>query len=134
MLQGVFAQGVGHDVGRQQQPLIRVSGLTVGTEWTALGSALILAAYFTLTEGLTGTSAGKWILGLRVTDMDGGRPGLARAAIRSALFVVAARGLFLIPASVWVGGDKLLPNNSATEAFVTGTRLFAFLALFRFQS
>jgi hypothetical protein len=41
----------------------------------------LMAAYFTLTEGLIGASVGKWIFELRVTDVDGGRPGVVRARI-----------------------------------------------------
>ena len=40
----------------------------------------LMAAYFTLTEGLVGASVAKWIFELRVTDVEGGRPGVLRAS------------------------------------------------------
>lgn len=51
---------------------------------------LLLLAYFTAAEGLTGATAGKWALGVRVRDLEGAAIGLRAAAIRNLLRVVDA--------------------------------------------
>jgi uncharacterized RDD family membrane protein YckC len=62
----------------------------------------LMAGYFTMTEGLTGASVGKWFFGLRVTDVEGGKPGLVGASVRTALFVLAALQPFLIRKSLLI--------------------------------
>jgi len=54
--------------------------------------------YATVFTGLTGQTPGKILLGLRVVDRAGGRPGPARAALRAALGLlgIAALGLGVI--------------------------------------
>jgi len=54
--------------------------------------------YFTLGEGLFGTTVGKMAIGLRVSRVGRtGPPGLLRAFVRSAVFVALLSGLFVIP-------------------------------------
>ena len=82
-----------------------------------------MAAYFALAEGLLGASVGKWIFELEVTDVEGGRPGVARASVRCALFVLTALAPFMMGPSVWaLSFDGFL--------FVTLFRLLAPFALF----
>ena len=104
--------------------LIRVISrdLTAGSAWSALATALFMGAYFTLTEGLSGASVGKWIFGLRVTDLEGGWPGPARASVRSALFVLAARGPFLIPRVLLI--RALLPAGRLDPSTMSGYLTF----------
>jgi len=69
------------------------------------GFLLFLAlvfAYFTLTEGTTGRSLGKALLGLRVVALDGRPAGLGRAAARTALRVVDALPFLYLVAFVVV--------------------------------
>jgi uncharacterized RDD family membrane protein YckC len=120
--------------------VVRITSVqTAASGWSALPvTALVMGAYFTLTEGLAGASIGKWIFGLRVTDAEGGRPGLLRAGVRAAIFVLASRGLSLIPNNVWIGAlvstSRPDPITAATIAsvmrFVSVLRLLAPFALF----
>ena len=60
---------------------------------------------FVLLEGLFGATLGKWVLGLRVVGITGGKPGLARSALRNLLRLVDGLpafnllGIFLIQRS-----------------------------------
>ena len=98
-----------------------ISGSQPGNVPGATG-ALFVAAYFTLTEGLAGASAGKWIFGLRVSGVEGGGAGLVRIVVRTALFSLAAQGLLLIPNGVLirafmpVGLDIVERGNRIAEA------------------
>ncbi len=56
---------------------------------------LPLLIYFTLTEGLCGCSLGKWLLRLRVIGSTVEPPDVARAGLRSLLFI----GLIYVPAA-----------------------------------
>lgn len=49
---------------------------------------LIIFLYFTLFEGLVGATIGKMIVGLRVVNLDGDKPGLKRSIVRNVLRVV----------------------------------------------
>ncbi len=49
---------------------------------------IIMALYMVLLEGLVGATLGKWMLGLRVIGLDGGRPGLWKSVVRNVLRVV----------------------------------------------
>ncbi|SYZ72254.1 putative RDD domain containing protein [Candidatus Zixiibacteriota bacterium] len=50
----------------------------------------VIAIYFIILEGIFGATFGKWLLGLRVTKIGGGRPGLGRSAVRNLLRIVDA--------------------------------------------
>jgi uncharacterized RDD family membrane protein YckC len=49
---------------------------------------VIIFAYFVCLEGRAGATFGKWVLGVRVVRLDGGRPGLARSLARNLLRLV----------------------------------------------
>ena len=51
-----------------------------------LAVGLVPFLYFTLGEGLLGTTIGKWILGLRVIAVSQGQPSLGHAALRNIIF------------------------------------------------
>jgi uncharacterized RDD family membrane protein YckC len=53
-----------------------------------LAFLVIMALYFVLLEGWLGATLGKWMLGLRVVRIDGGRPGLWKSAVRNVLRAV----------------------------------------------
>jgi hypothetical protein len=86
--------------------------LKTRTLLSALAAALIGPAYYILTEGLTGASAGKRLFGLRVTDARGGRPGPGRVLARYLLFRAGA--LLLEPARVFV--EARIPAAAIPEA------------------
>lgn len=44
---------------------------------------LVLALYYPVLEGLEGGTPGKFILGIKVVDYDGNRPGILRALVRT---------------------------------------------------
>jgi uncharacterized RDD family membrane protein YckC len=48
----------------------------------------IMFLYFTLLEGLAGLTLGKWVAGLRVERIGGGRPGLVKGLLRNLLRIV----------------------------------------------
>jgi uncharacterized RDD family membrane protein YckC len=48
----------------------------------------IMFLYFVFFEGLTGVTLGKWIVGIRVEQVGGGKPGLLRGLLRNILRIV----------------------------------------------
>ena len=46
---------------------------------------IVMVLYMILLEGWFGATLGKWLLGLRVVRVDGGRPGLWKSLMRNAL-------------------------------------------------
>ncbi|MHB0858303.1 MAG: RDD family protein [Anaerolineae bacterium] len=81
-------------------------------------AAMIL--YLILLEGLTGATVGKWTLGLRVINVQGGRPGLKAAALRTLL-----RLLDGLPAFHIVGIVSILrsPEHARLGDRLAGTRV-----------
>jgi uncharacterized RDD family membrane protein YckC len=61
-------------------------------QWAALG---LFTVYNTVLLGLLGSSVGHRLLGLRLVRLDGGDPGLLRAAARAVLLSLA------VPALIW---------------------------------
>lgn len=49
---------------------------------------VVMGCYFVLLEGWLGATLGKWIVGLRVIGIDGGRAGLWKGALRNILRLV----------------------------------------------
>lgn len=49
---------------------------------------VVMFLYFVILEGLTGATFGKWVIGLRVQRVGGGRPGLIKGFVRNVLRVV----------------------------------------------
>lgn len=65
------------------------------SSWPA---AVVSLIYFTLTQGLTGATLGKWLLGLRVTRIDEtGPPGVLAAFVRTLAFQVMLLFIFILP-------------------------------------
>lgn len=66
------------------------------------GSWLGAVLYFAVLEGVYGTTAGKWLLRLRVTRVGlVGPPGLGPAAVRAVVFSLLWIGLTLFPGWLW---------------------------------
>ena len=63
----------------------------------------LMIPYFTILEGLTGRTFGKWMFGLRVMPDGGERPGLVRALIRSILLPGLSFSLITIWRDVLTG-------------------------------
>ncbi|MDX1610959.1 MAG: RDD family protein [Candidatus Thermoplasmatota archaeon] len=80
--------------------------------------------YFTLLEGLTGTTPGKRSLGLAVVTLDGRPPGLYRATVRNVLRLAWALGpmgpLFL---ATDVGLMRLDEEDQRLGDLAAGTRV-----------
>jgi uncharacterized RDD family membrane protein YckC len=58
------------------------------TDPLCIAFLLIMILYFVLLEGLTGVTFGKWVAGLRVERVDGGKPGLTKGLLRNVLRIV----------------------------------------------
>jgi eukaryotic-like serine/threonine-protein kinase len=95
-----------------QLPVQLLEGLLAGWEWLQSmnamgfdpGVQLGTILYFTLLEGLTGATLGKWLLNLRVSRPGTiGPPGLRGAFIRSLVF----SGLWLVTISVPLAIDDI---------------------------
>ncbi len=48
----------------------------------------VMVLYFVLFEGLAGLTLGKWVAGLRVVRVGGGKPGLVKGFLRNLLRIV----------------------------------------------
>jgi len=49
---------------------------------------VVMFLYFVLLEGMVGATLGKWVLGLRLIQKDGGKPGIVKSLFRNVLRVV----------------------------------------------
>jgi uncharacterized RDD family membrane protein YckC len=58
------------------------------TDPLCLAFLAIMFLYLVILEGLTGVTLGKWIVGIRVERVDGGKPGLLRGLLRNVLRIV----------------------------------------------
>lgn len=75
-------------------------------------------AYYTICEGVWGSGLGKTLCGLRVVDVTGQAPGLARASLRNAIFLAPG----LIPSFVLLllfSRDSLLEKLARGETLIT---------------
>ncbi len=81
---------------------------------------IVMVLYYVLLEGWFGLTAGKWVLGLRVTAWGGGRPGLKRALLRNLL-----RALDSLPAFNVLGVLLILrsPERARLGDRWAGTRV-----------
>ncbi|MEE1755182.1 RDD family protein [Streptomyces sp. SP18CS02] len=77
--------------------LLIAYGLIAGGDQAAAGNwaPAVLFVLSVLTVGTVGSTPGKRLLGLRVIALDGGRLGLGRVLVRSALLCLA------VPALIW---------------------------------
>ncbi len=74
-----------------------------GTLWLSV----IVLLYYTLFEGLTGRTIGKWITGIRVVDAHtGGRPGLLSGLVRTLLRLIDGFLGYLVGFLVVVNSDR----------------------------
>jgi uncharacterized RDD family membrane protein YckC len=75
------------------------------TDPLCIAFLFVMFFYFVILEGIAGTTFGKWITGLRVVTLDGGKPGLIKGFIRNILRIVDGLptlnllGVFLIQTS-----------------------------------
>ncbi|MBN1825098.1 MAG: protein kinase [Candidatus Eisenbacteria bacterium] len=91
-----------------------------------LYSIFLFLLYGVLLEGLTGTTVGKWMCGLRTVGPDGGKPGVRRAAVRAAVFAVhAAVPLLGIP--IYSGGVR---NFTLVSSSLDALSMVVILLLF----
>jgi len=74
--------------------------------WPAALSALLSMGYMVLMEGYLGGTVGKLLLGIRVVDAAGNRPGFARALIRNVLRIIDALPLFYLLGIILVATGK----------------------------
>lgn len=58
------------------------------TDPLCLAFLLVIILYFVFLEGLSGVTLGKWIIGLRVVRVQGGKPGLIKGLLRNLLRIV----------------------------------------------
>ena len=79
-------------------------------------SAILFFLYFFVFHAARGQTPGKKLLGLRVIDAYGGRPGLLRTLLRTAGYLLS-----LLPCSLgflWIGFDR---ERRALHDWVAGT-------------
>lgn len=82
----------------------------------------VIILYFICCEGLAGATLGKRLLGLRVVNESGERPGLGRALVRNLL-----RAIDALPAFSILGMILILrsPENTRFGDRVAGTKVIA---------
>jgi uncharacterized RDD family membrane protein YckC len=74
-----------------------------GTAWLSL----VVLLYYTLFEGLTGRTPGKWVTGIRVVDAStGGRPGLLSGFVRTLLRLVDGFLAYLVGFLIVINSDR----------------------------
>ena len=101
--------------------------------WLALGIFIAmgslyyaLAVFFVADVVLTaflGVSAGRFLLGIRVAQLDGGRPGPWRAVVRTALVIATGwAGLLWLSLSLWYDREREMSSRLWWDG-AAGTRL-----------
>jgi uncharacterized RDD family membrane protein YckC len=84
-----------------------------------LGLLVVLyVVVFVVVQGLTGASPGKSLLGIRVVDHHGDRPGFVRSAVRAVGWVVDAITL-VFPVALWSAWFS--PGHRRVGDFLAGT-------------
>ena len=84
-------------------------------------------SYYAIPEGLRGASFGKWILGLRVTGPDKSPPGIAKAYLRAAIFVLLPNITSLILSTIF--RESLLQGSSFVPMILIGYMPLIIMAL-----
>ncbi len=81
---------------------------------------IAMGLYYILLEGLAGRTFGKWVVGLRVVNLAGGRPGLWRSTVRNLLRLIDS-----LPAFHILGVILILrsPERSRFGDRTAGTRV-----------
>jgi len=80
----------------------------------------IMFAYCFVLEGLAGATLGKYLFGLRVVNMNGGRPGLAKAVVRNALRLIDGLPAFCIVGVILIWRS---PEKARFGDRISGTRV-----------
>jgi uncharacterized RDD family membrane protein YckC len=73
--------------------------------YSYLNSFIVLLLYYWLFTGLKGQTPGKMIVGIKVADMSGNKPGLLRAALREIPGKIISTIAFYI-GFLWIAWDK----------------------------
>ena len=90
------------------------------TDPLCIAFLVVMILYFVLLEGLIGVTLGKWVLGLRVVRVGGGRPGIVKGFLRNVLRIVDGLPAFSIL------GAALILTSAERARFgdrVAGTRV-----------
>jgi uncharacterized RDD family membrane protein YckC len=102
--------GLAHNLGRLAPP-VHLSALVLA------GWPLVIIAYLVIFWTMAGQTPGKWLLGLRVVAVGGGRLRVTQALLRVAGYVVSALPCYL--GSLWVLG----PQRRAWHDRLAGTEV-----------
>ena len=81
---------------------------------------VIIAMYFIVLEGVFGATLGKWLVGLRVVRIDGGRPGLVKSTLRNTLRLADSLPFLSILGAVLI---LTSPERTRIGDRVAGTRV-----------
>ena len=111
----VLASGMGRS---QSQIQAMTTGLACALSWL----------YYAWLEGRYGCAVGKLLMGLRVVNVHGERPGLVWAGVRS-LIVPSALGLNLLPALAGPTADPIANPGALIGSLVLGLIPLAFVLL-----
>jgi uncharacterized RDD family membrane protein YckC len=86
--------------------------------WFVALLAVFYVLVFVFVQGRTGASPGKSLLGVRVIDHQGRRPGFVRSAVRALAWVIDAITL-LVPIALWSAWFS--PGHRRVGDFLAGT-------------
>ena len=86
--------------------------------WFLVVFALGYVLVFVVVQGRTGASPGKALLGVRVIDRRGGKPGFARSAVRAMAWVIDGISL-LVPVALWAAW--FTPGHRRVGDLLAGT-------------
>ena len=84
---------------------------------------LIMFLYFFILEGIYGATLGKFLLGIKVANINGGKPGLAKSFLRNILRIIDG-----LPVLNILGIILILKSNEKTRFGdrIAGTRVVGF--------
>lgn len=85
-----------------------------------LAFLVVIIAYYVLLEAYAGATVGKWVVGIRVVDLDGKKPGLVTSLLRNVLRLIDS-----LPALNILGVILILQSkqNARLGDRVAGTRV-----------
>ena len=107
-------------------PLSLVSVVQAGQLW--LLWAVVTFGYFLVAEGVWGRGIGKWLMGLRVTDVNGSELRWRAHAVRAAVWTIFS---FAGYATVEILADLGSPVGALSSVLVPGTALLVFATMRR---
>jgi len=85
----------------------------ISTLASALAGVFITTCYYMVAESYWGAGIGKWLMGMRVIDQDGGVPRFSNIAVRTFLFPAACGLLLIDPLAIFVSG--LAPDSTTFD-------------------